>query len=206
MSEQSSKYHLVAVFDFDGTLTRSDSFLRFIRFALPLNKLAVGVTRSLPTLAKMRMGKISSSTAKERIFAFFFKGLSKEEIKRRGNSFEPALNPEVVKKMEDLRQKGARIIVDSASLDLWIEPWCEKRGITPCCTQTQTDDRGLLTGRFSTPNCKGPEKVKRLKQLLPPAPGIKVIAFGNSSDDMDLLNFADEAYLIAGQQIDLIPF
>ena len=50
---------------------------------------------------------------------------------------------------------------------------------------------GVLTGRFRTPNCRGPEKLARLAGILETA--ATLYAYGNSGGDADLLARADVA-------------
>ena len=61
-------------------------------------------------------------------------------------------------------------------------------------TQIETHD-GLLTGRFLTPNCYGPEKVRRIEEVLTqPRDTFHIIAFGDSRGDKQLLDYANEAH------------
>ena len=62
------------------------------------------------------------------------------------------------------------------------------------CTQVETRD-GLLTGRFLTANCYGPEKVNRLRAILSaPRERYFIIAYGDSRGDRELLSYADEGH------------
>ncbi|MBM6993043.1 MAG: haloacid dehalogenase-like hydrolase [Prevotella sp.] len=66
--------------------------------------------------------------------------------------------------------------------------------ITILGTQIETHD-GLLTGRFLTPNCYGPEKVRRIEEVLTqPRDTYHIIAFGDSRGDKQLLAYANEAH------------
>lgn len=53
---------------------------------------------------------------------------------------------------------------------------------------------GRLTGRFATPNCYGKEKVNRLLALYPHREKYRLIAFGDSRGDKELLTAADESH------------
>ena len=53
---------------------------------------------------------------------------------------------------------------------------------------------GRLTGRFSTANCYGAEKVRRLLALYPDRATYRLTAYGDSRGDRELLAFADEAH------------
>ena len=60
-------------------------------------------------------------------------------------------------------------------------------------TQIEVEN-GLVTGRFSTPNCYGAEKVRRIQALLPYREQYKLIAHGDSRGDKEMLNYADQGY------------
>ena len=95
------------------------------------------------------------------------------------------------KKYAGIRKKGNKIAIISASMPDWIRPWAQTVGIrfvegTGLEVREQT-----LTGRFSTPNCKGGEKVRRLRRLYPDFASETLHVYGDSSGDKELLALAD---------------
>jgi phosphoserine phosphatase len=52
----------------------------------------------------------------------------------------------------------------------------------------------ILTGRFRTPNCRGGEKVNRLKEHFDFSAIDYVYAYGNSRGDREMLELADEKF------------
>ena len=61
-------------------------------------------------------------------------------------------------------------------------------------TKVEVDAAGCLTGRFSTPNCYGPEKVRRIEAVWPHREQYDVSAFGDSRGDKEMLAYADQGY------------
>ena len=59
-------------------------------------------------------------------------------------------------------------------------------------TQVEVDAHGHLTGRFASPNCYGPEKVRRLQTIEPHRATYTLVAYGDSRGDAELLEWADE--------------
>ena len=61
---------------------------------------------------------------------------------------------------------------------------------------------GTFTGALDGPNCRGPEKVSRLHRWLDATTGgragIRLVAYGDSPGDRELLADADEAHWIGG--------
>ena len=68
-----------------------------------------------------------------------------------------------------------------------------REGIEIAGTQIEVIN-GKLTGRFLTRNCYGKEKVGRLLQLYPDRKSYRLIAYGDSRGDRELLAFADESH------------
>ena len=55
---------------------------------------------------------------------------------------------------------------------------------------------GVLTGAFATPNCKGEEKVVRLRKRFPSLADTLIEAWGDSADDIPMLTQADVAHCV----------
>ncbi len=185
----------IAAFDFDGTLTTKDSLLEFIRFTKGSCNLWLGLLRFCPLLVLMKLGQYPNYKAKQKVFAYFFKGLTMEAFDQLCASFAKEnrhlLRPLGLETMEKLRKEGAEILVVSASIDNWVQPFFPS--VKVLGTQVEVRD-GHLTGRFLTKNCYGQEKVNRILALYPDRQEYELIAFGDSKGDKELLAFADEAH------------
>ena len=66
----------VFAFDFDGTLTTTDTLIAVIRYARGTAALAMGLLMYSPMLILMKMGLYPNWKAKQRLFAHFFGGWS----------------------------------------------------------------------------------------------------------------------------------
>lgn len=188
----------VGLFDFDNTLVRGDSFIRFGVYALGKCRFALAVVEASPWLVAWKMGLLSSSAAKEKLFGFMFKGMDFSEFERKGKGFaaeiSEMLRSDVKQEMDALRDSGARIIVATASVEEWVRPWAIANGVDFVIgTKAEVDDNGRLTGRFSTANCRGEEKARRIQQYLASEswPQCEIHAWGNMPDDMAMLEMAD---------------
>ena len=186
---------IVASFDFDGTLTSKDSFLEFIKFSRGKWELYAGVFLYSPLLFLMKLGLYPNGKAKEKLFSHFFRGCDAEWFAKQGQAFveviEDWLNPQIVLKMESYLLAKHTVYVISASIEDWVRPWCKAHGVTNVMgTQVEIVD-GKLTGRFSTPNCYGPQKVIRLLQAEPDRDSYTLYAYGDSRGDDAILHFAD---------------
>src|SRR5581483_9290555 len=68
-------------------------------------------------------------------------------------------------------------------------------------TRLEIDGDGRLTGRLDGPNCRGPEKVERLRAWLGGDGDVTVHAYGDSAGDRQLWEFADHAYRVRGNRL-----
>ena len=80
-----------------------------------------------------------------------------------------------------------KIVVVSASINNYLKPWCDKLGFELISTELETVD-GKLTGKFSTPNCNGFEKVIRINKKYNLSNYEEIHVFGNSKGDLPMLN------------------
>ncbi|MDE6297042.1 MAG: haloacid dehalogenase-like hydrolase [Muribaculaceae bacterium] len=152
----------VTVFDFDGTLTKNDTFISFAIHALGIWRFLWGVLKSFPSLLLWKLGKIEGGEAKEKLYSALYKGRMRDKILRKSESFKPRYKEDILKELKKRDGAGECVLIISASLDLWMEKVSRDLDVTVLCTKTETDSEGLLTGWFSTPNCHGDEKVTRL--------------------------------------------
>jgi phosphatidylglycerophosphatase C len=70
----------VAAFDFDGTITTSDSLRDFVRYTVGNGRLAVGGMRAVPWLAGMLLGTCDRGATKTRFLADTIGGMPRREL------------------------------------------------------------------------------------------------------------------------------
>ena len=188
----------IYIYDFDGTLTRRDSFLDFIRYTCGSRSLYCGLLLFSPLLILMKLRLYANGRAKERLFTHFFQGMSirvfDDLCAKYGLSRADLLLDAARKAVNEVASNGYRIFIVSASVDRWVLPFFrDVPNVTVIGTQSEVEN-GLVTGRFSTPNCYGAEKVRRIQALLPYREQYKLIAHGDSRGDKEMLNYADQGY------------
>lgn len=195
----------IAVFDFDHTITKRDTFLQFIKFTRGVWKCYLGFLFLSPVIFLWKTGVIKNWQAKQIVFSFFFRGVTVTQFKEWGLKFTEQISTNV--KLQTLSAinehfaKGHKVIIISASIENWIIPWAKSIGIdTVIATTLEISDAGELTGRFSSSNCYGPEKVNRLLKEFPDfsatRSGYHITAYGDSAGDNELFAFADTSYFV----------
>lgn len=189
---------IIAAFDFDGTLTEKDSFIEFALHVRGKRRLLRACLEAAPLLLAWKLRLCEGGRAKERLFSRLYKGMTLEKFREYGATFAPAIRRmekrEMLDRMKRHVAEGHTVYIVSASVPEWIVPWAAEYGVprgNVLGTGIETDERGCLTGRFSTPNCTGEEKIRRLAAAAGGTEGAVLYAYGNSSGDKPLLGIAD---------------
>ncbi len=191
---------IVAAFDFDGTITYTDSLIFFFTFVVGPIRTFFYLFLSIPLFFAFFTGKIGRTGIKEALLRRFFKGRSIEEIRGLGERFvleklPKLISPEAIKRIEWHTKKGHRLVLVSASLDIYLAPWAKSMGFQDCLTSVlEIDKSGKITGKLKGKNCRGEEKVRRLLKLLGKREYYRIYAYGDSVGDKEMLEFADFAF------------
>ncbi len=188
----------LALFDFDGTVTNSDSFIGFLIFTHGYKKFLMNMFLNLHLLIMMKLKLIPNFRAKEAVFTTFYKGWNAETLRKKGDWYaekhlDVLVKDSAMKQIEEHRKNGDRIVIVTASFDIWMRRWCENNGLEFLCTEAESAD-GIITGRLGTKNCYGAEKVNRIKKLLNPDDYSEIYAYGDSRGDKEMLAIAHKPF------------
>ncbi|GHT33345.1 haloacid dehalogenase [Bacteroidia bacterium] len=194
------KKQTIVVFDFDGTITVKDSFVEIIKFSKGKWRCYAGFLLFAPLLVAMKLKLYPNGKVKQQIFSFFFKETKLTDFNAMcenfaGKNFPSFINLESLSTIEKHKQSDDKILIISASIESWVRHFAEKLGIIGIlCTKIEIDKNKCLTGKFSTANCYGQEKVNRLLAAFPNRNDYYLIAYGDSRGDKEMIDFADEGY------------
>ena len=188
----------IHAFDFDGTLTRSDSLLGIIRHQRGTSGLMRVLILHAPKLLMMKAGQYPNWKVKQKVFRMCFGGMTLDDFNALCEDYarkqKGILRTDGMRCVDEALRRGCKVVVISASIDNWVRPFFQGReGIEIAGTQIEVVD-GKLTGRFLTRNCYGSEKVARLLELYPDRKSYRLVAYGDSRGDRELLAYADEAH------------
>ena len=190
----------IHAFDFDGTLTRRDTLLEYIRYVKGNKEFLIGFLKHLHLLIMMKLGMMPNWKTKRIIFQYFFGGMTLEKFNEYCEKFAKEKASLLRKKgmvaVNKAVMDGDQVVIISASIENWVEPFFRfqvSNHINIIGTKIQVVD-GKLTGRFLTKNCYGEEKVRRLLKQYPDRKEYKLVAYGDSRGDHALLDFADEGH------------
>jgi len=188
----------IAFFDFDGTITKKDTLLEFIKFTKGSFGFYLGFLLNLPYLIAYKLKIISNQSAKEKVLRFFFHGIAIEEFNRRCQEFAEQVVPKLVRtkaldEIERLKAMDVKVVVVSASPENWIEQWTKRLGLELIASRLEVSG-GKVTGKILGKNCHGDEKVVRIKEVYDLTNYNIIAAYGDSGGDKPMLALADQAH------------
>ncbi len=189
---------ILALFDFDGTITTKDSLADFIQFAVGIPTYYLGLVILSPVLIAYFLNIIPNHFAKETLLAHFFKSWDVDRFKKLADEYgreqiDTIVRPNAMKRIRWHQEQGHKVVIVSASIECWLKRWCEKNNIDLIATRLEIRN-SRLTGKFSTRNCYGMEKVNRVKEAYKLSLFAHIYAYGDSSGDKEILALANESF------------
>jgi phosphatidylglycerophosphatase C len=187
----------LALFDVDGTLTTADTMFAFVRHVVGPVQFVLGLVWMAPMLALARVGLLDRGRSKGRMLRWFFRNHSRSALEAAAETFTDTVLPgllrnEGIARLQTHRENGDTVYLVSASLDLWLRPFARRQQVPLLCTQAAWED-GRFTG-LASPNCRGEEKVRRVRAVVNPLDFETIDAYGDSSGDDQMLAIATRSH------------
>lgn len=190
----------LAFFDFDGTMIKGDSLTRFLWYYSNPLVFTVKFLYLLPVIIKFALGFIDEHSAKEKIYMLFFAQVPRKQFTEKAYLFSMSVITLIVRKKAAQRLRWHKesnhdCILVSASVEDYIIPWAKSAGFSKIlATRLENDDSGKITGKFLGKNCKGLEKVVRIKEVWSDLSQYEIYVYGDSRGDKELLEIADHPF------------
>jgi HAD superfamily phosphoserine phosphatase-like hydrolase len=181
----------ICIYDFDGTIYDGDTCRDIVMYGLKTHPFIT--MKSLIKAKKLQKeyeaGFASFESVKTAMLSFIFKI----------PNYPKFINTFVSKHMKKIKpfynsRKTVNDVIVSASYDLWVSVFARRLGVK-CVIATKTDSDGNIVGS----NCKGAEKMRRLKEMLPNA--TIASAYTDSEVDIPMLEMAKIGYVVEGNRI-----
>ncbi len=188
----------LVLFDFDGTITKSDSLFDFAKFYFGPFSFYIKLLKLTPSLLLTFLKFIPNWKGKEYFLTEFYKGIPIKTFNQYCENYcnarlKDILNPKSVSSIDQYKEEKATVVIVSASPANWIQPWANQYGIQVIATQLAIRE-GKLTGRIKGKNCHGMEKVIRIKEMFDLADFQEIIAYGDSKGDLEMLDLASTSH------------
>lgn len=192
----------IVLFDLDGTLTQRDTYFHFLLLCARKFGVRWRVVYRVPAyLALYSLGRITRSRLKEVFLETVLQGVSLVRLEPVVDRYvsvliERGLNLALLHVLRQHLEMGDRVILVTASFDLYVERLAERLKIAEVvCTRAEVN-RGLITGRILGENCRGQEKVRRLEGLLASGDWAGSILYTDHHADLPLLKRVSHGVLV----------
>lgn len=192
-----------ALFDFDGTVTYSDTtkylifeFLkkRPLRLFLLLKSLFLIKTSTNPEIIQL---------SKNKAIAILVKGLATEQVDLIVSNFLKKIRtltrPIVINRITKLYDEGKNIFIVTASPSFALKTFFDNIEVITIGTEFSMKD-GIYDGNMETASCYGNEKVGRIEAWLSDN-GFKIKfteSWSDSISDLPMMQLTDNHYWVAG--------
>jgi phosphatidylglycerophosphatase C len=189
----------VVAFDFDGTLTVRDSFTAFLRWQAGPAEYYGGMARLAPAGAAWLFHR-NLTRLKAAVVRTYLTGLPRKLLEEEAAEFAAVsapllLRPDALKVWRRHRQEGARMVIVTASPEAVVAPFARGLGADLLIgTRLAYDKNGRVGRGLDGPNCRGPEKARRLREAF--GPDLRLAAaYGDTDGDREMLALADEKFM-----------
>ncbi len=183
------------IFDFDGTLYKGDCTFDFWLYCMKEFPAArKRIPKEMSFALAYLMKRVTLDRFKGVLYEFFEDVPDIEDVVKR---FWTCNIDQIRLDVLAFANKGD--LVASASPEGLLSPICKELGFKLIASEVD-----MRTGKLLSPNCKGEEKVDRIKQE-----GLPLhynMAFTDSLSDMPIARLADEAFIVKKREISSFPF
>jgi|RhiMethySRZTD1v2_1073278.scaffolds.fasta_scaffold11157_4 HAD superfamily hydrolase (TIGR01490 family) len=199
----------LALFDFDGTITVKGTYPGFVRFAARRRRQIAGGVILSPLLIGYRGGLVSDQTIRKAMSKLAFRGEDADRLRSLGERYARDVLPSLIRPVASERiawhqARGDVIAVVSASLDLYLAPWCRAVGVDVICTELEITCDGRLTGRYVSGDCCGETKARRIEERYELTDYGTIYAYGDTEEDRPMLEMARRRYF-RWEEVDEMP-
>lgn len=191
------KQKAYAFFDFDGTLIKGDSIIRFCFYAYRNGLSSLGQLVRAGWMGVLYQCHLTTAEKSKQAALSFLAGRPHKEVEKIAKDFchkvlIPNLYPEGVEAIRRHRLDGAEVWLVSASTAFYLEPLKRHLHLSGLIgTRMHVDEQGKYSGLIDGHNCRGVEKTLRIAEVLA-ARGDMVdyatsYAYGDTAGDIPML-------------------
>lgn len=203
-----NSHKTIAYFDFDGTISNKDTLIPFLIHSIGLIKFMILAPLLLPFLLCYATKIISNEKMKQITLTLMLKGYNLDKLEQKAESFantkiDKYIKPSVFAKLEYHREHKHSLALVSANLAIFLRYWAKRHQLDFVVATEIAAVHGRVTGKLLTRNCYAAQKTIRLEEYLQKhkLSYEYCYAYGNSRGDYELLNMADEAYYVTGEDV-----
>jgi phosphatidylglycerophosphatase C len=188
----------LALFDFDGTITTDDTYTKFLNYSTPRWKILAGRLILSSVIIGYKCRIIPGNLTRKIVTKYCFLGENEGKVRADGERYSneviPALvRPNALERIQWHKSQGDTVVVVSASLNVYLTPWCKKHQLHLICSELEAKD-GNMTGSYVSGDCSGENKVKRIVEKFNLKDYPVIYAYGDTKEDLPMLGIAHKKY------------
>jgi phosphatidylglycerophosphatase C len=194
----------VAIFDLDHTITRYDTFVRYlIGFILRHPSVIIKNFNLFFAAILFKLGFKDNHWLKALVYRSLFSGRPTKEVDLWNSKFEKnvltdGLRQKAFEKISFHKNRGDRVVLVTASFEFYVQRIADQLGFeTLIGTKVEINSDGIFGDSIIGGNCYGRAKVERLKNIFgDDHSDYHIIAYSDHHSDMPLLEWADEGIAV----------
>lgn len=188
-------------FDFDRTLTSTDTTLVFSFFLLKEEKKIYKYPLVLSLFLTYRLKIISEQSFKNKLCAVLVRNSREEYILNVSNLFfkkycKKIFIKNITDELTNRANQGWMICIVSSNYDFVLEALNNIFPIDRIISTVTQRKNGFFVGKILGSVCNGREKLLRISNLLREESIKESIGYGDSKGDLEFLQFCDKGFLI----------
>ncbi|MBU3074206.1 HAD-IB family hydrolase [Clostridium estertheticum] len=195
----------LAIFDVDYTITKRETLVEFYIFMLKKNPKYIKYLPKSIFSSLFYVFKIYDASKTKKTFIRFIDGIEENDMKKIVKEFyekrlSKILYKDAIDTIKKMKKQGYKIYLISASAEFYLSELYNIKEVDKVIGTRFIKEHGLHRNQILGENCKGEEKVKRLKEVLLKE-NIEVdfensCMFSDSLSDLPLFNLVGHPYLI----------
>ena len=195
----------LAIFDIDYTITKKETLMELFKYVIKNDKRNIRfLPRAIYSGSMYALGIYDERIVKEK-FLKFIDGIKEQDLSKLVKSFyeeklKTIVYEDALKMMKKLKNEGYDIYLISASPEFYINEFYNIEEVDKIIGTKFNFSDGIFTRKMEGENCKGEEKVRRLKEVLKnektEVDFKESYMFSDSLSDKPLLDLVGKPYLI----------
>lgn len=195
----------LAIFDVDYTITKKETLMELYKYSIKENKKNLIYLPRAIVSGLLYVMKVYDEKRVKECFLKFIENMSEKDLNEFTSRFyknrlKKIIYNDSLQMMKKLKSEGYYIYLISASPEFYLKNLYDIKEVDKIIGTKFDMTNGVFTRKMSGFNCKGEEKVKRLKEVLKEE-NIEVdfkdsYMFSDSLSDKPLLDLVGHPYLI----------
>lgn len=195
----------LAIFDIDYTITKKETLMELFKYSIKVDKKNIRFLPRAIFCGIMYMLKIYDEKMVKEKFLKFLDGTKEKDLAKLVKGFyderlKSILYQDALNMMKKLKKDGYEIYLISASPEFYVKEFYNIEEVDKIIGTRFNFTNGIFTRKMEGKNCKGEEKVKRLKEILQNEEAEvdfkESYMFSDSLSDKPLLDLVGKPYLI----------